>query len=319
VKSSAPAERPSWAPPALRDGRMDAALRALEITVRRRLDGLLQGNHLGLVPGPGTEPGEARRYQPGDDVRRMDWAVTARTTEPHIRDTVADRELETWLAVDLSASLDFGTADCDKRELAVAACAAMAHLTRGGGNRIGAVVSTGADTVRIPARGGLPHVRGLVRRIAEVPRAAEGVRGDLAGTLEQLRRPPRRRGLVAVVSDFLGSPGGEVFDWERPLRGLTARHDIVAVEVLDPRDLDLPDVGTVVLADPETGRQKEVVTTALLRREFAAAAAAHREQVALALRRCGAAQLTLRTDSDWVGDVVRFAMARKRHWSGGVA
>ncbi|MGH3511921.1 MAG: DUF58 domain-containing protein, partial [Pseudonocardiaceae bacterium] len=93
-------QRHHWAPPALREGRMEAGLRALELTVRRRLDGLLQGNHLGLVPGPGTEPGEARRYQPGDDVRRMDWAVTARTTEPHIRDTVADRELETWLAVD---------------------------------------------------------------------------------------------------------------------------------------------------------------------------------------------------------------------------
>ncbi|MGH3914474.1 MAG: DUF58 domain-containing protein, partial [Pseudonocardiaceae bacterium] len=140
-----PDERHSWAPPALRDGRMEVALRALELTVARRLDGLLQGNHIGLVPGPGSEPGEARPYQPGDDVRRMDWAVTARTLEPHIRDTVADRELETWLAVDLSASLDFGTTDCDKRELAVAACAAVVHLTRGGGNRVGAVVSTWAE------------------------------------------------------------------------------------------------------------------------------------------------------------------------------
>jgi uncharacterized protein (DUF58 family) len=310
-------QRHSWAPPALPEGRMDAALRALELTVRRRLDGLLQGNHLGLVPGPGTEPGEARRYQPGDDVRRMDWAVTARTTEAHIRETVADRELETWLAVDLSASLDFGTAECDKRELAVAACAAVAHLTRGGGNRVGVVASTGADVVRIPARGGLPHARGLIRRIAELSRAAEGVRGDLAGTLEQLRRPPRRRGLVAVISDFLGPRSGSVFDWERPLRGLSARHDLIAIEVLDPRDLELPDIGTVVLADPETGRQKEVVTTPLLRREFAAAAAAHREEVAVTLRRCGAAQLTLRTDSDWVSDMVRFAVARKRGWSGG--
>jgi uncharacterized protein (DUF58 family) len=312
-------QRHSWAPPALREGRMEAALRALELTVRRRLDGLLQGNHLGLVPGPGTEPGEARRYQPGDDVRRMDWAVTARTTEAHIRETVADRELETWLAVDLSASLDFGTAECDKRELAVAACAAVAHLTRGGGNRVGVVASTGADVVRIPARGGLPHARGMLRRIAELPRAAEGVRGDLAGTLEQLRRPPRRRGLVAVVSDFLGPRSGSVFDWERPLRGLSARHDLIAIEVLDPRDLELPDIGTVVLADPETGRQKEVVTTPLLRREFAAAATAHREEVAATLRRCGAAQLTLRTDSDWVSDMVRFAVARKRGWSGGLA
>ncbi|NKE58906.1 DUF58 domain-containing protein, partial [Lentzea sp. PSKA42] len=134
---------------------MEAALRMLELDVRRRLDGLLQGNHLGLVPGPGTEPGEARTYQPGDDVRRMDWAVTARTTVPHIRETVADRELETWMAIDLSPSLDFGTAACEKRDLAIAATAAVAHLTRGGGNRIGAAVSTGADNVRIPARGGL--------------------------------------------------------------------------------------------------------------------------------------------------------------------
>ncbi len=316
-------ERATWAPPALRDGRMDAGLRALEYTVRRRLDGLLQGNHLGLVPGPGTEAGEARPYQPGDDVRRMDWAVTARTTEPHIRETVADRELETWLAIDLSASLDFGTAECDKRELAVAAAAALAHLTRGGGNRIGAVVSTGADIVRIPARGGLFHARGLVKRIAQVPRAPEGTRGDLTGILEQLRRPPRRRGLVVVVSDFLGlregSGDGGLFDWERPLRALSARHDLLAVEVLDPRDVELPDIGTVVLADPETGRQKEVVTTPLLRREFAAAASAHREDVASALRRTGAGHLVLRTDRDWVADVVRFVVARKRHWSGGVA
>ncbi len=329
--AGAPKVRPPWAPPALRDGRMDASLRALELTVRRRLDGLLQGNHLGLVPGPGTEPGETRPYQPGDDVRRMDWPVTARTTEPHIRETVADRELETWLAVDLSASLDFGTADCDKRELAVAATAAVVHLTRGGGNRGGAVVSTGADTVRVPARAGLAYARGLVRRVAEVPRVSEGTRGDLAAMVEQLRRPPRRRGLVVVISDFLGprtSSGagasaphaglGDAFDWEHPLRALAARHDLLAVEVLDPRDLELPDVGTVVLADPETGRQKEVVTTPLLRREFAAAASAHRDDVAAALRRVGAGHLVLRTDSDWVADVVRFAVTRKRRWSGAV-
>jgi uncharacterized protein (DUF58 family) len=291
---------------------MESALRALELAVRGRLDGLLQGNHLGLVPGPGSEPGEARMYQPGDDVRRMDWAVTARTTEPHVRETVADRELETWAVVDLSPSLDFGTASCEKRDLAVAALAAVTHLTRGGGNRIGAIVTTGERTVRIPARGGLAHARGLLRRVAETPRAPEGTRGDLAAAVEQLRRPPRRRGLVVVISDFLGEP-----DWERPMRGLSGRHELLAVEVLDPRELELPDVGTVVLADPETGRQREVVTSPLLCREFAAAAAEHRERVAATLRRCGAAQLTLRTDSDWIADVVRFALARKRAWSGG--
>ncbi|GAB2850927.1 DUF58 domain-containing protein [Lentzea nigeriaca] len=293
---------------------MEAALRMLELDVRRRLDGLLQGNHLGLVPGPGTEPGEARTYQPGDDVRRMDWAVTARTTVPHIRETVADRELETWVAIDLSPSLDFGTAVCEKRDLAIAATAAVAHLTRGGGNRIGAAVSTGAQNIRIPARGGLAHARGMIRKIAEMPRAEEGTRGDLAALLEQLRRPPRRRGLIVVISDFLGG-----MEWQRPLRALSARHDIVAVEIVDPRDVDLPEVGTVVLADPESGRQREVTASALLRKEFNAAAAEHRAEVAAGLRRAGAGHLVLRTDSDWIADTVRFVVARKRRWSGGVA
>jgi uncharacterized protein (DUF58 family) len=302
---------PSYpAAPNLRDGRLESTLRVLELTVRRRLDGLLQGNHIGLVPGPGSEPGEARPYQPGDDVRRMDWAVTARTTVPHIRQTDADRELETWVVVDLSPSLDFGTAACEKRDLAVAAVAAVAYLTSGGGNRIGALVATGERTVRIPARGGLMHARGLIRRVAKTPRAPEGTRGHLAEAIEQLRRPPRRRGLAVVVSDFLGE-----LDWERALRALSARHDLLAVEVLDPRDIELPEVGTVVLADPETGRQREVRTTPLLCREFAAAAAEHRDQVAAALRRCGAAHLVLRTDRDWVNDVVRFVVARKRQWS----
>nr|WP_042191900.1 DUF58 domain-containing protein [Kibdelosporangium sp. MJ126-NF4]CEL20358.1 hypothetical protein PA3071 [Kibdelosporangium sp. MJ126-NF4]CTQ97583.1 hypothetical protein PA3071 [Kibdelosporangium sp. MJ126-NF4] len=308
------AERPSWTPPILRGDRMEAGLRLLELDVRRRLDGLLQGNHLGLVPGPGTEPGEARPYQPGDDVRRMDWAVTARTTTPHIRETVADRELETWLAIDLSPSLDFGTAACEKRDLVVAATAAVAHLTRGGGNRIGAVVSTGAETARVPARGGLAYARGLIRKVAETPRAPEGTAGDLATLIEQLRRPPRRRGLIVVISDFLGD-----VNWQRALRGLSARHDLIAIEVIDPRDIDLPDVGTIVLSDPESGRQREVHATPLLRREFAAAAAQHRADVAAAIRRAGAGHLVLRTDSDWVADMVRFVVARKRGWSGGGA
>lgn len=306
--------RPSWTAPSLDSGRLQAALRTLELTVRGRLDGLLQGNHLGLVPGPGTEPGEARVYQPGDDVRRMDWAVTARTTEPHIRQTVADRELETWVALDLSPSLDFGTAGCDKRELAIAGLAAVTHLTSGGGNRIGVVADNGTGPIRLPARGGLAHTRSLLRKVAETPRAAEGTRGDLAALLESLRRPPRRRGLAVVISDFLGP-----IDWQRTLRGLAARHSLLAIEVLDPRDVELPDVGTVLLADPETGKQREVRTTPVLRREFAAAAGAHREDVATALRRSGCAHLTLRTDSDWIADIVRFVVSRKQRWSGGVA
>jgi uncharacterized protein (DUF58 family) len=298
----------------LRGDRLEAGLRTLELAVRGRLDGLLQGNHLGLVPGPGSEPGEARPYQPGDDVRRMDWAVTARTTVPHIRDTVADRELETWLAVDLSPSLDFGTAACEKRDLAVCAAAAVTHLTGGGGNRIGAVLSTGEQTVRVPARGGRAHAHALVRQIAHTPSAPVGTRGDLAAVLEQLRRPPRRRGLLVVISDFLGP-----FDWDRPLRALAARHDLVCVEILDPRDIDLPEIGVVVLADPESGRQREIRASPLLRREFAAAAEEHRSMVASAIRAAGAGHWVLRTDSDWIADTVRFVVSRKRRWSGGVA
>ncbi|WP_230312920.1 DUF58 domain-containing protein [Nakamurella alba] len=363
---------PSTADPA----RLDAALATLEITVRRRLDGLLQGNHLGLVPGPGSEPGDARPYYPGDDVRRMDWSVTARTTEAHIRQTVADRELETWIVADLSGSLDFGTAGCEKRDLVVAAAAAIGHLTRGGGNRLGAIIATGDGTTRVPARGGAAHLQALLRTLASTPRSEVGSRGDLQGAIEQLRRPPRRRGLAVVISDFLGEMepsehrrsergtsgergaerggnrpfGGEMEPsehrrsergtsgdrgaerggnrpfsaeaedgkptWERSLRALSGRHDLLAVEVLDPRDVELPAVGTVTLVDPESGRTKEVQTTGALRASFAEAASAHREQVAAALRRAGAAQLTLRTDRDWVADVLRFVLSRKRGWSG---
>lgn len=301
---------PSTADPA----QLDAALTTLELTVRRRLDGLLQGNHLGLVPGPGAEPGDARPYHPGDDVRRMDWSVTARTTEPHIRQTVADRELETWIVADLSASLDFGTTGCEKRDLVVAAAAAVGHLTQGGGNRIGAVVSTGSGLERIPARGGRPYLQYLLRTLASTPRSDAGERGSLVTALEQLRRPPRRRGLAVLISDFIGP-----VDWERSLRALTGRHDLLAIEVLDPRDLELPEVGLVTLVDPETGRTKEIQTTERLRRDFARASAEHRRQVATALRRAGSAQLTLRTDRDWIADVVRFVLTRKRGWTGAAA
>ena len=174
------------------------------------------------------------------------------------------------------------------------------------------MVATGERTVRLPARGGQTAARELLRRIAATPPAPEGTRGDLPAALEALRRPPRRRGLVVVVSDFLGD-----VDWERALRALRARHDLLAVEVVDPRDEELPDVGTVVLADPESGRRREVTTTPTLRRRFAAEAAAHRGRVADSLRAAGAGHLVLRTDCDWIADVVRFAVARKRGWSGG--
>lgn len=309
VKRKHPAP-PSFANGELRDPQLAAALRTLELTVRRKLDGVLHGDHLGLIPGPGSEPGDARLYQPGDDVRQMDWSVTARTTHPHVRQTIADRELETWIVLDLSASLDFGTADSDKRDLAVAACAAITYLTGGGGNRIGAIVATGAKTMRVPAGSGMHHRQTLLRKIATTPRAEPGTRGSLDAAIDALRRPQRRRGLAVIVSDFLGP-----IDWERSLRAVAGRHDLLAIEVLDPRDLELPDVGTVTLQDPESGATREVRTTRKLRNDFAAAAQQHRDDVAAVLRRCGAPLLSLRTDRDWIADIVRFVVSRRSRLS----
>lgn len=297
----------------------DALLQRLEFTVRNKLDGLLQGHYQGLVPGPGSEAGESRPYVVGDDVRRMDWPVTARTTVPHIRQTIADRELETWLVVDLSPSVDFGTAQTEKRELVLAALTAVVHLTVRGGNRIGAVVGNGQQSYVLPARAGRAHARHLMRRVATTPRATQG-RNDLAALLEQVRRPPRRRGLVAVVSDFLdGSTGDGPLPWERPLRGLSARHQLLGVEVLDPRELALEPAGLVTFVDPESGQQLEVQTSdRTLRAQYAQAAQAQRARIAAGLRHTGAAHLQLRTDRDWITDVVRFVIARRRFVAGAV-
>src|SRR3954463_16789733 len=298
----------------------DELLRRLDDAVRNMLDGLLQGKYLGLVPGPGSEAGESRQYAPGDDVRRMDWPVTARTTVPHVRQTIADRELETWLVVDLSPSMDFGTALTEKRELVLAAITTVVHLTVRGGNRVGAVVGNGQDSYLVPARAGRAHGRHLVRRIATTPPAASGGGKNLTSLIESIRRPQRRRGLVAVVSDFLdGSGAADPVPWERPLRGLSERHQLLGIEVLDPRELELTAAGLVTFVDPETGRQLEVQTSdARVRARYAAAAAAQRAQIARSLRHAGAAHLQLRTDREWISDVVRFVVARRKFVMGAV-
>ncbi|HIW61845.1 MAG TPA: DUF58 domain-containing protein [Candidatus Stackebrandtia excrementipullorum] len=295
-------------------------LNHLQLLIRNKLDGLLHGDYLGLLPGPGTEPGESREYRPGDDVRRMDWPVTARTTTPHVRTTIADRELETWMAVDLSASLDFGTAKCLKRDLAIAAVAAIAHLTVRGGNRIGAVLGAGDRPVVVPAAPGHAGAQVLLRKTAalrpELPkvggwgrrrRTGPG-RTDLSALIDKLHRPPRRRGFAVVVSDFLADD-----EWERPIRKLAVRHDVLAIEIVDPRELSLPDVGVVEFMDPETGAVVEVETgDANFRRRYEEAATRQRDEIAAALRRAGAARLRLSTDSDWLRDIVRF-VASQRH------
>ncbi len=295
--------------PSLRDMAPEAVLRRLELVIWRRLDGMLQGDYQGLLPGPGSEADESRLYQPGDDVRRMDWNVTARTTAPHVRDPLADRELETWVLLDRSPSMDFGTARCEKRDVALAAVASIGFLTLRVGNRVGAVVLGQGPAQRLPVRTGRQALLGLLRRLATAPGGGVTATGtDLGAGVEQLTRPPRPRGLVVVVSDFLSDSA-----WDRPLRVLAQRHQVLAIEVVDPLELELPDVGYLTLVDPETGLVHEVQTSRRpLRDRYAAAAAEQRAGIATRLRRAGASHLVLRTDTDLVLDVVRFVLAQRR-------
>jgi uncharacterized protein (DUF58 family) len=288
-------------------GRAESALRQLDMLVNRKLDGLLNGDHLGLMRGPGSEAGDARLYQPGDDARRIDWSLSARTNTTHVRETIADRELETWLVVDGTASIDFGTAHCEKRDLALAAAAAFGFLTARAGNRVAAVCFDGTITEVRPPRTGREAVLALLHRIEQRPRAAPAA-GSLADALEQTQRVARRRGLVVVVSDLLDQS-----DWAPQLRALATRHEVVVAQVCDPREAELPPVGLLTLVDPETGRRQEVQTNSRkLRARFAEAAAAQRATLTRTVRACGAGHLILSTDRDWLLDVARFILARRR-------
>jgi len=282
-------------------------LRRLELTITRRLDGLLHGDYRGLVPGHGSEPGETRRYEPGDDVRRIDWNVTARMPDVHVRETVADRELATWVLLDRSASLDFGTANCEKRDLALAATAAIGFITLRTGNRLGCLVP-GASGVRVlPPGTGRRHLLGTLYAATTASAAKATGAVDLTAAIDTLARAAsRRRGLLVVVSDFLAADG-----WERSLRGLSHRHEVLAVEIIDPRELSLPEVGVIELVDPETGAQREIHTSAEVRGRYAEAAEAQRREIARRIRASGADHLVLRTDRDWLLDIVRFVGRRK--------
>ncbi len=296
-------------------------LRRLELLITRRLDGLLHGSYLGLLPGIGSEPAGSREYQAGEDeVRRMDWAVTARTTVPHVRTVDADRELATWVLADVTPSMDFGTAEFEKRELAVAAVAAVGFLTLGNGNRLGAHLLTGETVRRHPARTGRMPLLALLRTLLAVPRLepADSSPVPLAEAITGMHRAALRPGLVVVVSDFLDGLdedglGPAAPTWEQPLRRLAARHQVLAVQIGDPREHELPDVGLLTLVDPETGRRREVPTASRrLRERYAAAATRQQDTIGGSIRRAGAAHLSLRTDRDWIADIVRHVHARRR-------
>lgn len=345
-----------------------ARIARLELTVLRKIDGVLLGNYQGLIPGPGSEPGESREYQVGDDVRLMDWSVTARTTVPHVHQTIADRELETWLLVDLSPSVDAGSHIDEsgnvvtKRDLALAASATFGLLASNAGNRVGVVIVGGADPVIVPPSAGKEHVRSILELVATTPSAvlnddptddedaaqagqeagtgqgrssdagaqSGGLRGRAARAWQRIRprkpdRPEphkdsgiergatalrglaRRRGLIVVISDFLGD-----MDWERSLRVLSTRQQIVSARLTDPLDVALPQIGNVSLRDPVSGEVLDVDVNAEQAANYQYAARRHRREVVTALRHCSAPILALRTDRDWVRDVIEFAGMRRR-------
>jgi uncharacterized protein (DUF58 family) len=287
-------------------------LRRLELDVTRRLDGLLHGDHRGLVPGHGSELGETRRYAPGDDVRRIDWNVTARLQEPHIRQTIAERELQTWLVVDRSPRIDFGTAGTEKRQLALAAAAAVGFLTNRDGNRIGAVFAGATSSAIVPPKGSRRHFLSILADIASAPRADGTGVTDLATSLVRVNGVAKRRGLVVVISDFLVAPG-----WEQPLQVLGQRHDVLAVQLTDPRERELPNVGLVLLRDPATGVEHEVAThKRSVRERFAVAATERQERIGAQIRLARVDHLVLATERPWLDDLVRFVALRKARLAG---
>ncbi|MDX6514742.1 MAG: hypothetical protein QOH73_408 [Gaiellaceae bacterium] len=279
----------------------EALLRALDVTIGRRVAGLLAGDYRSALVGEGSELALIRPYVPGDDVRRIDWNVMARTREPHVRVDLAERVLATWLVLDASASMQFGTATRRKADVSEGVAIALGHVATRRGNRLG-VATFGAGSQRaLPPRQGRVALLGLLATLREQADEASGA-GSLAEGLRRAGALARQRSLLAIVSDFRGP-----LDWRRQLLQLAARHDVVAVEIRDLREQELPNLGELWLVDPETGRQLRVNTrSARLRARFAAAAAEERRSVAEAIRSAGARHLVLTTEGDWLRELALF-------------
>jgi uncharacterized protein (DUF58 family) len=280
----------------------EGLLRALDISIGRRVEGLLAGDFRSNLLGAGTELAMVRPYVPGDDVRRIDWAVTARTNEPHVRVDLAERVLVTWLVLDGSVSMQFGTADRRKADVSEGVAVAIGHLATRRGNRLGVVSFGGAESKALPPRQGRAGLVGLLAALRSEP-PPEGLGSTTLGTaLRRTGALARQRSLVVVVSDFRGDR-----EWQRPLLELAGHHDVVAVEVRDPREEELTDVGLLYLVDPETGRQLRVDTRSRrLRERFAVAAAAERAELARMLASAGARHVVLTTSGDWLRPLVTF-------------
>ncbi len=280
----------------------EGLLRALDVSIGRRVEGLLAGDFRSNLLGTGTELAMMRPYVPGDDVRRIDWNVTARTGEPHVRVDLAERVLVTWLVLDTSISMQFGTADRRKADVAEGVAVAIGHLATRRGNRLGVMTFGGEESRAIPPMQGRAGLVGMLTAL----RGEAAVDGpgttNLGAALRKTGALARQRSLVVVVSDFRGERG-----WRRALLGLSGHHDVVAVEVRDPREQELSDVGLLYLVDPETGRQLRVDTRSRrLRERFAVAAAAERAELARSLTSAGVRHVVLTTSGDWLRPLVTF-------------
>jgi uncharacterized protein (DUF58 family) len=285
-----------------------ALLRKVNLTVRRRIDGLLAGDHRSWAFGDGSELAQVRPYVPGDDVRLIDWNVTARTGEPHIRVNVAERAVETWLLLDTSASMTFGTADRRKWDVAEGVSLAIGNFAVRRGNRLALATFGDRDPLASPARQGNRGLLALLTALRREPDLEPNGPTSLGAALARIGRLARRRAVIVVVSDFRGPR-----DWRSRLLHLASRHDVVAIEIRDPREQELPDVGDLWLVDPESGRQLRVDTRSRkLRERFGREAASEREELARELRSLGVAHLTLSTSGDWLRRLVVFLQTEGR-------
>lgn len=283
-------------------------LQRLDWQVIRRLDGLLQGDYRSLFYGYGVDFADLREYQPLDDVRYIDWNVTARMNTPYIRQYMEDREITAWFLLDLSPSVDFGTVQNQKRTVLIDFVATLARLLTRHGNRVGAIFYDTRIERLIPARGGRIQVLRIINDLLKQPQLARAPFTDLTPLLESGLYSIQKRSLVFVISDFICAPG-----WERTLHLLNQRHEVLTIRLLDPREIELPDMGIIVMEDSETGAQMIVDThDRRFRRRFEEAGARREAELALAFKRAGVDALPLSTEDDLVRAIVRFASLRRQ-------
>ena len=283
-------------------------LQRLDWQVIRRLDGLLQGDYRTLFYGYGMDFADLREYQPEDDIRYIDWNVTARMNTPYVRQYVEDREITAWFLLDLSPSIDFGTVQSLKRNVLIDFVTTLARVLTRHGNRVGAIFYDSHVEKMIPARGGRIQVLRLANDLLKQPQLPRAPFTNLNPLLEGGLYSFRKRSLVFVISDFICAPG-----WERTLNLLNQRHEVLTVRLWDPREIELPDMGMVVMEDAETGEQMFVDThDRKFRQRFEEAARQREAELGQAFKRAGVDALALSTEDDLVQAIVRFANLRRR-------